>query len=70
MYLAESALHPTQKVIVAGANAVSAVDVVDLKSQLLHLLKVVVQCENLGKDRVQVALDHFCPVKLRGNTRF
>lgn len=67
-YLAESALHPTQKVIIAGPDAMSAMDVIDFKSQLLNLLKVVVQRENLGKDRVQVALDHFCPVQLRGNT--
>lgn len=67
-YLSEGALHPTQKVIIAGPDAVSAMDVVDFKSQLLHLLKVVVQWENLGKDWVQVALDHFCPVQLRENT--
>lgn len=42
-YLSEGALHPTQKVIIAGPDAVSAMDVVDFKSQLLHLLKVVVQ---------------------------
>ena len=69
-HLAESALHPAQKVIVAGPDAVSAVDVVDFKSQLLNLLKVVVPWENLGEDRVQVALDHFCPVQLREDTDF
>ncbi len=64
-YLAKGALHPTQKVIITGSDAVSAVDVIDFKSQLLNLLKVVVQRENLGKDWVQVALDHFRPVQLR-----
>lgn len=42
-YLSKSALHPTQKVIIAGPDAVSAMNVIDFKSQLLHLLKVVVQ---------------------------
>lgn len=42
-YLAKSALHPTQKVIIAGPDAVSAMDVIDFKSQLLNLLEVVVQ---------------------------
>lgn len=39
-------------------------DVIDLKSQLLDFLKVVVERENLGKHWVQVTLDHFCPVQL------
>lgn len=64
-YLTERALHASQEVIVAGPYAVSAVDVVHLKSQLLYLLKVVVQAENLPKEWMQVALDHFCPVQLR-----
>lgn len=42
-YLTEGALHPTQEVIIPGPNTVSAVNVIDFKSQLLHLLKVVVQ---------------------------
>lgn len=67
-YLAESALHPSEEVVVAGPDAVSAMDVIDFKSQLLNLLKVVVERENLGKHWVQVALDHFCPVKLKVNT--
>lgn len=68
-YLSEGALHPAQEVIIPGPDAVSAVNVIDFKSQLLHLLKVVVQWENLGKDWVQVALDHFCPVQLRDSTQ-
>lgn len=67
-HLAKCALHPTQKVVIAGPDAVSAMDVVDFKSQLLNLLKVVVQRENLGEHWVQVALDHFCPVQLRRST--
>lgn len=67
VYLAKSALHPSQKVIITGSDAVSAVDVVNLKSQFLNLLEVVIQRENLAKDWVQVALDHFCPVQLREN---
>lgn len=63
-YLSEGALHPTQEVIVAGSDAVSAVDVVDFKSELLHLLEVVVQGKDLGKHRVQVALYDFRPVQL------
>lgn len=63
-HLAQGALHSSQEVVVAGPDAVCAVDVVDFKSQLLHLLKVVIQREHLGKDWVQVALDHFCPVQL------
>lgn len=42
-YLPKGALHPAQEVIVAGPDAVSAVDVVDFEPELLHLLKVVVQ---------------------------
>lgn len=67
VYLAKSALHPSQKVIITGSDAVSAVDVVNLKSQFLNLLEVVIQRENLAKDWVQVALDHFCPVQLKEN---
>lgn len=63
-YLTERALHASQEIIVAGPDAVSAVDVVHLESQLLYLLKVVIQTENLPKDWMQVALDHFCPVQL------
>lgn len=66
-YLAKGALHATKEVVVTGPDAVSAMDVIDFKSQLLDLLKIVVQWENLGKDWVQVALDHLCPVQLRGN---
>lgn len=64
-YLSKGALHPTQEVIVASSDAVSAVDVVDFKPELLHLLEVVVQWKDLGKHRVQVALYDFCPVQLR-----
>lgn len=31
-YLAKGALHPTQKVIIAGPDAVSAMDVIHFKS--------------------------------------
>lgn len=64
-HLAQGALHSSQEVVVAGADAVCAVDVIHFESQLLHLLKVVVQREHLAKDWVQVALDHLCPVQLR-----
>lgn len=64
-YLSKGALYPTQEVIVAGSDAVSAVDVVDFEPELLHLLEVVVQGKDLGKHRVQVALYDFCPVQLR-----
>lgn len=63
-YLSQGALYPTQEVIVAGSDAVSAVDVVDFEPELLHLLEVVVQWKDLGKHRVQVALYDFCPVQL------
>lgn len=69
VYLSQGALHPAQEVVVAGSDAVSAVDVVDFESELLHLLEVVVQGENLGKHRVQVALYDFCPVQLREETQ-
>ena len=68
-YLAEGALHPPEEVVVPGADAVGAMDVVDFEPQLLNLLEVVVQSEDLGKHRVQVALDHFCPVQLKENTQ-
>lgn len=64
-HLPQGALHSSQEVVIAGPDAVCAVDVVDFEPQLLHLLKVVIQREHLGKDWVQVALDHFCPVQLR-----
>lgn len=64
-HLAQGALHPSQEVVVAGADAVCAVDVIHFEPQLLHLLKVVVQREDLAKDWVQVALDHLRPVQLR-----
>lgn len=65
MYLTKCALHTPQEVIVSSPNAVSAVNVIHFKSQLLNFFKVIVQRENLAKHRVQVALDHFCPVQLQ-----
>lgn len=41
-----------------------SMDVVHLKPQLLHLLKVVIHGEDLGEDRIQIAFDDFCPVHL------
>ena len=62
--LAEGTLHTPKEVIVAGPNAVRAVDVIDLKPQFLDLLKVVVHHEDLGKNWMQVAFDNLCPVQL------
>lgn len=51
-HLTECALHASQKVIVTCPYAVSPVDVVDLKPQLLYLLKVVIQTKDLRKQWV------------------
>lgn len=63
-YLPQGALHTPQEVVVAGADAVRAVDVIDLEAQLLYLFKIIIQCEDLREHRMQVALDDFCPVQL------
>lgn len=63
-HLAECALNATQEVVIPSSNAVGSVNVVDFKAQLLHLLEVVVQHQDLGEDRVQIALDHLCAVQL------
>lgn len=39
--------------------------ILDLITQLLHLLKVVVQCEDLGEHGVQAAQDHLHPAHLQ-----
>lgn len=41
-YLTKRALHPTQEVIITSANAMRAMNVIDLEAQLLHFLKVVI----------------------------
>ena len=67
--LTEGTLHAPQEVVIAGPNAVRAVDVIHLKPQFLDLLKVVVHHEHLGKNWMQVAFDDLCPVQLERQKR-
>lgn len=65
-HLPHGALHAPQKVVIVRAHTGLAVAVVHLEPQLLHLLEVVIDREDLGKDGVQVALDHLAAINLRG----
>lgn len=63
-HLSQGALHGPQEVGVAEA-VVPGADVVQLKAEPLHLLKVVVHQEDLGEDGAAAAADHLRAVHLR-----
>lgn len=63
-YLAESALHRSKEVSFLHPIVVTA-DVVQLIAEPLHLLKVVVQGEDLGEGGIDAAADNFSSVHLQ-----
>lgn len=67
-HLAQCALHAAQEVGLLQAIVVAA-DVVDLKPQALHLLKVKVHSEQLRIHWVDTGANHLCPVNLKKRGR-
>lgn len=62
-HLSQGTLHLSQEVCVFHAGVVS-VNVVHLKLQLLHHLKVVVNHERLGKCGIKAVVDFLCAANL------
>lgn len=62
--LSQSALQFSQEVSILQ-TAGFTIDVVDLETQLLHHLKVVVDDKGLGKLGVEAVHDFFCPADLK-----
>lgn len=63
-YLSKSAFHATKKICFLQPIVIAA-NVMDFKSQSLHLLKIEVHREKLGEDGVYTGSNHFCPVNLQ-----
>lgn len=62
-HLAQSALHLSEKVIIAQVIGV-IVNVIDTELQPLHHLEIIVQDELLSKLWIQTVEDHLCAPKL------
>lgn len=63
IHLSECALHGAQEVCLFESIMV-ATDVMKLKTEALHFLKIVVHGEDFGENRTDAAANHLCPVHL------
>lgn len=63
IHLSKRTLHGTQEVSLFESIMV-ATDVMELKTEALHFLKIVVHCEDFGENRTDAAANNLCPIHL------
>lgn len=63
IHLSKRTLHGAQEVSLFESIMV-ATDVMELKTEALHFLKIVVNCEDFGENWNDAAANHLCPIHL------